>query len=59
MHSVTLVEAPKACILFCIVLTSIGYGIGTPRDSPYRDLVTSAILKVRYDWDIVNESMNE
>ena len=23
-----------------------GYGIGTPRDSPYRDLVTSAILKV-------------
>ena len=24
----------------------LGYGIGTPRDSPYRDLVTSAILKV-------------
>jgi ionotropic glutamate receptor len=24
-----------------------GYGIGTPRDSPYRDLVTSAILKLQ------------
>ncbi|XP_067950331.1 glutamate receptor ionotropic, kainate 2-like [Watersipora subatra] len=34
------------------LLDSKGYGIGTPRDSPWRDLMSGAILKIQESGDI-------